>query len=198
MQAPTKEQLKERAKPLCEFMLEKYGVKVKHGHALEMISRLFSIKDWNTASALSAEVTSEKPALDTLVVSTPGEKPIAAKLQTAGELVDFFARFDRNTKVVVNEYRYVGTNINSPNSISDLLEGTMTSVCSLTYDSEIQNEAELRLELNTESERRYQLQNFGKSSNQTFDRTGAGRSQRRIKYLDMLNGFWNPRGPGRS
>lgn len=193
MQAPTKEQLKERAKHLCEIMLEKYSVKVKHGHSLEIISRLFGVKDWNTASALSAEESSEKPAIDKLVANASTKNPIAAKLQSAGELADFFAKFDRDTKVVVNEYKDAVPDSNNRNSISDFMAGTMTSVCSLTYDSEIQNGAELCLELNTEAERNFQLQNFGKSSNQTFERTAVGRSQRRIKYLYMQNSFWNPR-----
>jgi len=53
MQAPSKEQLKERSKHLREIMLEKYGVKISHGHSLEIISKLFGFKDWNTASAAS-------------------------------------------------------------------------------------------------------------------------------------------------
>lgn len=193
MQAPTKEQLKERAKHLCELMLEKYSVKVKHGHSLEIVSRLFGIKDWNTASALATEVRSEQPSMEKSGAVASAEKPIAAKLPTAGELADFFAKFDRDTKVLVNEYR--GSNLSYIQSLSSLdsLSGTMTSICSLTYDSEIQNGADIRLELNTEEERDYQVKDFGKSANQTFDATRAGRSQRRIKYLAMLNGFWNPR-----
>jgi hypothetical protein len=101
-------------------------------------------------------------------------------------------------KVVVNEYKDAVPDSNNPKSLSDFMAGTLTSVCSLTYDSEIQNGAELCLELNTETERNYQLQNFGKSANQTFERTAGGRSQRRIKYLAMLNGFWNPRVPAPS
>lgn len=198
MQAPTKEQLKERAKPLCEFMLEKYGVKVKHGHALEMISKLFGIKDWNTASALSAEASSEQPVAETSVANASAQKPIAAKLPTAGELADFFAKFDRDTKVFVNEYR--GSNLSDVQTLGswDLLSATMTSVCSLTYDSEIQKGTDVHLELNTEEERDYQLKDFGKSANQTFEATKAGRSQRRVKYLAMLNGFWNPKGIGKT
>ena len=198
MQAPTKEQLKERAKHLCEIMLEKYSVKVKHGHSLEIISRLFGIKDWNTASALSGAVNGINPAVEESVANTGTEKPIAARFPTAGELADFFAKFDRDTKVFVNEYR--GSNLSDIKSLSswDSMSGTMTSICSLTYDSEIQNGTDLHLELNTEEERDYQLKDFSKSSNQTFDATRAGRSQRRIKYLAMLNGFWNPERVGKS
>lgn len=75
---------------------------------------------------------------------------------------------------------------------------SMTSICSLTYDSEIQRGADVHLELNTEEERDYQLKDFGQSSNQSFDATRAGRSQRRIKYLAMLNGFFSPRGSAKS
>ncbi|MBN8538554.1 MAG: hypothetical protein J0M15_16010 [Deltaproteobacteria bacterium] len=192
MQAPTKEQLKERAKHLCEIMLEKYSVKVKHGHSLEIVSRLFGVKDWNTASALSAEVNIAKPVTEKSVANSSSEKPIAAKLPTAGELADFFAKFDRDTKVYVNEYR--GSNLSEVDSLSNWnsLSGTMTSICSLTYDSEIQKGIDVHLELNTEDERDYQLKDFGHSANQSFDKTTAGRSQRRVKYLNMLNGFWNP------
>lgn len=198
MQAPTKEQLKERAKHLCEIMLEKYSVKVKHGHSLEIVSRLFGIKDWNTASALSAEVSNEQHVIEKSVADASAEKPIAAKLPTAGELADFFAKFDRDAKVFVNEYR--GGNLSDIQSLSswDSLSGTMTSICSLTYDSEIQNGTNVHLELNTEEERDYQVKDFGKSANQTFEATRAGRSQRRIKYLAMLNGFWNPKRAGKA
>lgn len=192
MKEPSKEQIKERAKFLREVLREKHKIDLPHGHALEVLAKVFGYKDWNTASALSAEAT-EKPTTDKLVANTNNEKPIAAKLPTAGVLADFFAKFDRETKVVVNEYKGSAPDVDSPNSISDLLSGTVTSVCSLTYDSEIQNGTELCLELNTETERNYQLQNFGKSVTQTFDRTAAGRSQRRIKYLYMQNSFWNPR-----
>lgn len=193
MKEPSKEQIKERAKFLRDILREKHKIDLPHGHALEVLAKVFGYKDWNTASALSAETNTEKPATDKLVANANNEKPIAAKLQTAGVLADFFAKFDRETKVVVNEYKGVEPNADSPSSISDFLSGTMTSVCSLTYDSEIQNGAELCLELHTETERNYQLQNFGKSATQSFDRTAAGRSQRRIKYLYMQNSFWNPR-----
>jgi hypothetical protein len=199
MKEPSKEQIKERAKFLREVLREKHKIDLPHGHALEVLAKVFGYKDWNTASALSAEVSGEKPAIDKSVAKTSNEKPIAAKLQTAGVLADFFASFDRDTNVVVNEYKDVVPESNNPKSISDFMAGTMTSLCSLTYDSEIQNGAELCLELNTEAERNFQLQNFGKSSNQTFERTEAGRSQRRIKYLELIkSSIWNPRVAARS
>lgn len=191
MKEPSKQQLKELAKTLRQVLREKHSIDLKHGHSLEVFAKVFGYNDWNTASAMTAEVAKELP--QKLVENTSNEKPIAAKLQKAGVLADFFAKFDRDTDVFVNEYKDSMPDTNSPNSLSDSLDGTMTSVCSLTYDSEIQNGPELVLELNTEKERQYQLQNFGKSSNQTFEKTAAGRSQRRIKYLHMQNDFWNPR-----
>lgn len=192
MKELSKEQFKERAKFLREILKEKHKIELPHGHALEVLSKVLGFKDWNTASALSAEVNNEKPALEKSVANDSTVKPIAAKLPTAGELADFFAKFDRDTKIFVNEYR--GSNLSDIDSLSNWnsLSGTMTSICSLTYDSEIQKGIDVHLELNTEDERDYQLNDFGKSSNQTFDRTAAGRSQRRVKYLAMLNGFWNP------
>lgn len=192
MKELSKDQIKKSAKFLREFLREKHEIDLPHGHALEVVSNFFGYNNWNTASALSAQPPTEKPATDKLVITTSDEKPIATKLQTAGALADFFAGFDREKKVVVNEYKDAIPDGNNPKSISEFIAGTMTSVCSLTYDSEIQNGPELCLELNTEMERNYQLQHFGKSSNQTFERTPAGRSQRRIKYLYMQNSFWNP------
>lgn len=194
MKELSKEQFKERAKFLREILKEKHKIELPHGHALEVLSKVLGFKDWNTASALSAEVGNEKPATEKSVANDSTVKPVAAKLQTAGELADFFAKFDRNTKVFVNEYR--GSNLSDIDSLSNWnsLSGTMTSICSLTYDSEIQKGLDVHLELNTEDERDYQLKDFGQSAQQSFDRTAAGRSQRRIKYLAILSSYWNPKG----
>lgn len=194
MKEPSKQQFKDLAKLLRQVLRDKHNIELKHGHSLEVCAKVFGYTDWNTASALSIEAKIETPTTNKQVESSESELPIATKLLTAGALADFFSKFDRETRVVVNEYKDSAMpDTNIQNSISDFLAGTTTSVCSLTYDSEIQNGAELRLELNTEEERKYQLQNFGKSSNQTFEKTEAGRSQRRIKYLYMQNSFWNPR-----
>ena len=165
MKEPSKEQIKERTKFLREVLREKHKIDLPHGHALEVLAKVFGYKDWNTASALSAEVSNEQPVMEKSVANASAEKPIAAKLPTAGELADFFAKFDRDVKVFVNEYR--GGNLSDIQSLSswDSLSGTMTSVCSLTYDSEIQNGTDVHLELNTEEERDYQLKDFGKSAN---------------------------------
>lgn len=184
MREPSKEQIKERAKFLRQVLKEKHKIDLPHGHALEVLAKVFGFNDWNTAAALSPSSVKETQDTDSNATNANNELPIAVKLQTAGELADFFAKFDRDKKVVVNEYKGV-------NSASDSLGGTTTSICSLTYDQEIQTKAEVRLELNTEVECTLQLNDFGKSATQSFDQTEAGRSQRRIKYLYMQSSFWN-------
>lgn len=191
MKEPSKEQIKDRAKILRQVLKEKHKIDLPHGHALEVLAKVFGFNDWNTASALSSNNSSETQSTGSNTVKTTKKLPIAAKLQTAGELADFFSNFDREKKVVVNEYKGV-------DGVSDPLDGTTTSVCSLTYDQEIQTETEVRLELNTEIERKFQLKDFGKSARQSFDQTSAGRSQRRVKYLHMQNSFWNTQAIARS
>ncbi len=172
MGQPSKEQIKERAKYLREILREKHKIELPHGHSLEVIAKVFGFKDWNTASAFSVKTSEEKTI----------EKPITANFQKVGELKKFLDKFDDETKLVVNEYSW------SDSKDSTLL-GNVTSICSLTYDYEIQNETELCLELKTESEHDRMI---GKSSSQSFDKTSAGRSQRRIKYLNMLKPhLWN-------
>lgn len=182
MKEPSKEQIKERTKYLRQILKEKHKIELPHGHALEVMAKVFGFNDWNTASAMSLDCKSEMQTVVKSDAITSKELPIVAKLRTAGEYVDFFSKFDRNKKIVVNEYE--------DNELGHF--GTTTSVCSLSYDSEIQNEAELRLELNTEEERIYELQDFGKSSRQTFEPTKAGRYQRIIKWFHMQDSFWNP------
>lgn len=182
MKEPSKEQIKERAKFLREVLREKHKIELPHGHALEVLAKVFGYKDWNTASASSTDGRPAEP-VETRA-TTESVKPIAAKFHTVGELKEFLSKFDDETKLVVNEYKWTELNANDYNF------GTVTSVCSLTYDGEIQEGNELRLELNTETE-----QNdfsFGKSASQRFDRTRAGRSQRRIKYLELFkSSIWN-------
>lgn len=181
---PTKEQIKKRAKFLRELLREKYNVELSHSHALEVLAKVFGYKDWNTASALVGEASSEKTGAAPVVPKVSIEKPSAAKFQTMGEIVDFASKFDRADKLVVNEYQWSKLD---PENFR-----TVTSECSLTYDSEIQSEHQVRFELRTEREV-FDF-NFGKSSTQRFERTPAGRSQRILKVWDMMTSrIWNPK-----
>jgi hypothetical protein len=53
MSTPTPEAFKEKAAVIRKFLKEKYDLDVSQGHGLELISKIFGFKDWNTASALS-------------------------------------------------------------------------------------------------------------------------------------------------
>ena len=175
MKELSKEQIKERAKFLRQVLREKHNIDLPHGHALEVLSKVLGYNDWNTASALAI-----KPE-----TKVSDEKPLTAKFQTTDEAANFFLKFPKGTKLSVNEYSWV-----EPKSNNIEFAGNITSVCSLTYDYEIQNENELRLELHTEHEH---SEPIAKSATQTFDRTAAGRHQRRIKLDFLKSSFWNPR-----
>lgn len=175
MKEPSKEQIKERTKHLRQILKEKHKIDLPHGHALEVMAKVFGFNDWNTASALSPTQNDE------VVVSSSKDLPPAFKLQTAGEFADFFSKIDKNKKVFFNEYKET--------ELGHI--GTLTSICSATYDYEIQNGKDVRLELNTEEEKNLQLQDFGKSSTQQFEPTKLGRLQRVIKWFNMQNSFWN-------
>ncbi len=181
MKELSKDQIKKSAKFLREFLREKHKIDLPHGHALEVASNFCGYNDWNTASALSAEVNNENPVVDKIAAK---EKPIATKFQTAGQIIEFLSMFDKKTKVFAKEYKWSEPEIDNHNF------GTVTSICSLTYDYEIQNGKELYLELNTETE--ITDHKIGIGASQAFEKTPAGRSQRRIKYLYMQNSFWNP------
>jgi hypothetical protein len=184
---PSKEQIKERAKFLRQVLREKHNIELPHGHSLEVLAKVFGFNDWNTASALSSNAETETPADVKLAAKPNDPKPSIAKFQTTGELREFLSKFDDSTKLIVNEYGWCDPNSNNP------LAGNITSVCSLTFDGEIQSESELILELNTEEERNDSHVGGSRSATQSFDQTPAGRSQRRIKFLEHFNfGSWNP------
>lgn len=175
MKELSKEQIKERAKFLRQVLREKHDVDLPHGHALEVLSKVLGYNDWNTASALAVKTET----------SVTEERPLTAKFQTTDEAVNFLSKFPKGTKLSVYEYSWA-----EPKTDSKEFAGNITSVCSLTYDYEIQNENELRLELHTEHE---QHGSTVKSATQTFDRTSAGRHQRRIKLDFLKSSFWNPK-----
>tara|TARA_B110001454_G_scaffold219194_1_gene251352 strand:+ start:105727 stop:106296 length:570 start_codon:yes stop_codon:yes gene_type:complete len=183
---PSKQQIKERAKYLRQILLEKHKIELPHGHSLEVLAKVFGFKDWNTASALGQSAAEDISEVNGTSTRELTERPIATKFQDVGELLDFLATFDRKTKLVVNEYTWANPKTDSP------LSGNLVSECSLTFDQEIQMEGRLILELNTDAEKNEITIGGSKSASQTFDRTEAGRSQRRIKYLFMKSGFWNP------
>lgn len=187
MDNPSKEQIKGRAKHLRQVLLDKYKLDISHGHALEVLAKVFGFKDWNTASALVEAAPKGIPPTNEVVATAKKEIPPAARFKTVGEAIDFFSQFDRSTKLVINEYKKTDAQ-----SIHEYDFGIPTFVCSLSYDGEIQREGELLLELDQENFTVYQLTDFGKSRNQSWDHTNGGRVQRKNKWFNMTEGFWNP------
>lgn len=51
MSIQTTDSLKKKASVIRTFLKERYDVDVSQGHSLELISKIFGFKDWNTASA---------------------------------------------------------------------------------------------------------------------------------------------------
>ncbi len=182
MKEPSREQIKERTKHLRQVLKEKHNIELPHGHALEVMAKVFGFNDWNTASALASNDKIQTNESEKKEQTPSKELPPAFKLQTAGEFADFFSSIERSKKVVFYEYKQT-----EQGHI-----GTLTSICTATYDYEIQRSNEIRLELNTEEERNLKLQDFGKSSTQRFEPTKVGRLQRVIKWFNMQNSFWNP------
>ena len=52
----TEEGLKSKAKKIRQFIQEKYDLKIKHGHCLDLVSIIHGFKDWNTASAKLSQI----------------------------------------------------------------------------------------------------------------------------------------------
>ncbi len=182
MNQPTRDQIKERTKHLRQILKEKHNIELPHGHALEVMAKVFGFNDWNTASALASNQPSHKNSTEKHESELNKELPPAFKLETAGEYADFFSGLERSKKVLFNEYK-----------LTELGHvGTLTSICTAIYDYEIQNGKDIRLELNTEEESDLQLKDFGESSNQQFDHTKLGRAQRVVKWFKMKTGIWNP------
>lgn len=182
MKEPSREQIKERTKHLRQVLKEKHNIELPHGHALEVMAKVFGFNDWNTASALASNEKNQSNVSEKKEQTPSKELPPAFKLQTAGEFADFFSNIERSKKVVFNEYKQT--------ELGHI--GTLTSICTATYDYEIQNSKEIQLELNTEEERNLQLEDFGQSSRQQFEPTKFGRLQRVIKWFKMQSSLWNP------
>jgi hypothetical protein len=61
MTTQTREDLKNKAKLIRNFLEEKCNSQISHSQGLELISNVFGFKDWNTASALlSKDVAAPK------------------------------------------------------------------------------------------------------------------------------------------
>jgi hypothetical protein len=98
---PTLESLKKKSKVIRKFLNEKYNVDVSQGHCLELISKVFGFKDWNTASAALKPKIKENSA--PFAVETVGELKKALEpfkdsdridAQFTFKLIDFLKHLD--------------------------------------------------------------------------------------------------------
>lgn len=65
----SEEGLKNKAKKIRQFIHEKHGLKIPHGHCLDLVSLMYNFKDWNTASALlsrQSKILNSKVEIDTI------------------------------------------------------------------------------------------------------------------------------------
>lgn len=85
---PTLEALKERAKVVRSFMKEKYGVDVSHSHCVEVASKVFGFKDWNTASAILKSKKTHKKIVPFGAIETVGQMREALSSYKDSDYVD--------------------------------------------------------------------------------------------------------------
>lgn len=67
----TADSFKNKAALIRNFMQEKYNVNVSQGHALELISKVYGFRDWNTASASMKK--KEKQIHSSVQINTVGD-----------------------------------------------------------------------------------------------------------------------------
>lgn len=96
MSIHTQESLKEKATVIRKFLKEKSDVNISHGHSLELISKVFGFKDWNTASALS--ISKEKQDFSPVKIKTIGD------MRKALEPFDNSARIDANYEFKIKDF----------------------------------------------------------------------------------------------
>lgn len=89
MDTPTRENLKNKAKIMRAFLKEKCNVDPGHSQCIELTSKLFGFKDWNTASA-------------TLKTKAIPEDKLPIKTRTVGELMSILEKFDKDDSIDVD------------------------------------------------------------------------------------------------
>lgn len=97
----TTESLKRKATIIRTFLKEKYNVDISQGHSLELVSKIFDFKDWNTASATLKEKLKQK--------FSPVEIESVGDLRKALESFDDEAMIDADYTFKVQEiedYQY--------------------------------------------------------------------------------------------
>ena len=87
MSIHTKERLKEKATIIRTFLKEKCGADISHSHSLELISKIFGFKDWNTASAMLESKLKTKQNSSPIQIETVGDmKKALAKINDSATI----------------------------------------------------------------------------------------------------------------
>lgn len=87
MSIHTKESLKEKATIIRTFLKEKCDADISHSQSLELISKIFGFKDWNTASAM----LESKPKLK--------QKSSPSQIETVGDMKKALEAFDDSAMI---------------------------------------------------------------------------------------------------
>ena len=91
MSKPSIAEFKLCAKRLKAIFESEHSLELPHGQWLEILSKGFGLKNWNTFSAISSSSESTKPL---------GKK---AKIGTVGELIEKLKGFDPETRFQIRE-----------------------------------------------------------------------------------------------
>lgn len=88
MNLPTNKSLKEKATTIRKFLKEKCDTEISHNQSLELISKIFGFKDWNTASAMSASKSKAKKTTSPIEIKTVGDMKKALEPLEDSAIID--------------------------------------------------------------------------------------------------------------
>lgn len=126
--------LKKRAKVIREFIKAKYGVDVKHGHCLEIVSLAHGVKNWATASPMAK---SEENKLQLPVkIETVGDMKRLMEHFKDDDVID--ADFTYKAKDVLETIEEVGYLANIHQEFSLSFEGFNDNI--VTFQLKVENE----------------------------------------------------------
>jgi hypothetical protein len=95
MSIPTPERLKKKAILIRSFLKEKCDAVISHSQSLELISKVFDFKDWNTAAAMSKSKVKQN--------STPSQIKTVGEMRKALEPFEDSAMIDASYEFKLKE-----------------------------------------------------------------------------------------------
>jgi hypothetical protein len=137
---PTPESLKEKAPIIRKFIKEKYNVDVSQGHSLELISKVFGFKDWNSASAMTK--TKPKP------VTKENERIV--RIRTVGGMKKALAPYPDSAKLEATSLLVVKNFIDAMTELN-IVDGALNQEYSFILEQGTDSEVTLGLKLENET-----------------------------------------------